>query len=298
MALDAGFHLAGVATARQPEKSSLLSEWLGRHFHGTMQWMQRHADKRMDLQQFYPGTQSVICVAHNYYTPHQHSAEKDTGRISRYAWGKDYHRVMKKKLKGLVSAIKKIEPQFDGRICVDTAPIMDKLWAERAGLGWQGKHTNLINREIGSWFFLGEIVTTYRLQPDQPVEDFCGSCTACIDACPTQAIIAPYVLDSRKCISYLTIEMWNEPIDPQLAVKMDNWIFGCDICQDVCPWNRFATETTEEAYRPDPRNITPKLSDLAKLGESEYKRRFKHSPVSRPGWRNFLRNITAVKNNR
>ncbi len=260
--------------------------------------MQRHAEKRTDLQRFYPGAQSVICVAHNYYTPHRHSAEKDTGRISRYAWGKDYHRVMKKKLKGLVSAIKKIEPLFDGRICVDTAPIMEKLWAEQAGLGWQGKHTNLISREIGSWFFLGGIVTTYKLKPDPPAEDFCGSCTACIDACPTQAIIAPYVLDSRKCISYLTIEMWNEPIEPQLAAKMDNWVFGCDICQDVCPWNRFETETTEEAYRPDPRNIAPKLSDLAKLGESEYKRRFKHSPVSRPGWRNFLRNVTAVKHNR
>jgi epoxyqueuosine reductase len=293
-ALKLGFDKVGISSAEQPQKSVFLEEWLKKSYHGQMQWMLTRKEKRRDINRLFPGVKSVICVAHNYFTPFKKVPSKATVRISRYAWGEDYHRIMKKKLKQLLAEIAEIDKNINGRVCVDTAPIMDKLWAEQAGIGWQGKHTNLITRELGSWVFLGELLIDQELIYDTPAEDYCGSCQACIEACPTDAIIAPYVLDARKCISYLTIEYWDKPIPTNLAAQMSSWIFGCDICQEVCPWNKFEKPSGENRYYPSEDIKSCKTDDLLKLNEISYKNKFKKSPIRRPGWKNFLRNIHAA----
>ena len=289
--LNAGFDKVGIFTAVSPKKSNFLEMWLNKNFHGEMKWMENYVDKRMDIQKLFPGAKSVISVAHNYYSPQEHSSSPKHGKISRYAWGEDYHSIIKRKLKQVLLEIKKIDKSIDGQICVDTAPAMDKLWAEKSGIGWQGKHTNIISKESGSWIFLGELILNVELENDKTVEDFCGTCSACIDACPTDAIVQPYVLDASKCISYLTIEYWDKPIPKEFRNKMDNWIFGCDICQDVCPWNKFETTTDEKRYFPKEGNITPELEDLK---ENEFNQRFKKSPVTRTGWKNFKRNVKTI----
>jgi epoxyqueuosine reductase len=200
---------------------------------------------------------------------------------------------MKKKLKQLLKVIQEEDNTISGRICVDTAPMQDKLWAVEAGIGWQAKNTNIINRDYGSWIFLGELVLNSELEYDKPIEDYCGHCKACIEACPTEALI-PYKLDATKCISYLTIEMWDQPVPEQYHDKMENWIFGCDICQDVCPWNRFQKETVHADFQPGPGNVTPELKELQNLSEAEFKKRFKKSPVYRAKWKNFIRNVKTV----
>ena len=293
--IDLGFDKIGVSPATQPSKSKNLENWLKKGFSGTMHWMVTHKDKRMDLQKFFPGAKSVICVAHNYYTPFHHSNKKGKGKISRYACGEDYHKIMKKKLKTFLQEIKKLDKGLEGRISVDTAPIMEKLWAEQAGLGWQGKHTNLITKEYGSWVFIGEVVIDKELKYDIPMEEFCGSCQACLDACPTNAIVEPYVLDAKKCISYLTIEYRDKPIDKDLKKYMNSWIFGCDICQDVCPWNKFQQSSSENRYWPREDTLDFDLGKLENLDEGHYKMKFKKTPVLRSGWNNFKRNIRAVK---
>ncbi|MFC2088846.1 tRNA epoxyqueuosine(34) reductase QueG [Calditrichota bacterium] len=290
-----GFHKVGITSFENPSKSNLLEKWLINGFQGDMSWMENHKEKRKNILQFFPETKSIISVAHNYYSPEKHSNRTSVAKISRYAWGEDYHRIMKKKLKKALIEIKKLE-KINGRICVDTAPIMEKLWAEKAGIGWQGKHTNIITKEFGSWVFLGEILIDRELVYDNPVEDFCGKCTKCIDFCPTNAIIAPYVLDSNRCISYLTIEYGDKPIPKNLAPKMQNWIFGCDICQDVCPWNKFQKTTDEQRYFPNKANVKSELKELENIAEKEYTLRFKKSPLSRLGWKNFIRNVKTVKN--
>jgi len=292
--INLGFDKVGISPATQPSKSKNLETWLNKGFSGTMHWMAKQREKRMDIQGLFPGAKSVICVAHNYYTPFQHSNKKGKGKISRYACGEDYHKIMKKKLKTFLQEIKKLDEGVEGRLCVDTAPMMEKLWAEQAGLGWQGKHTNLITKDFGSWVFLGEIVIDKELVYDIPMEDFCGSCQACLDACPTDAIVEPYILDAKKCISYLTIEYWDKPIDKDLKKNMNNWIFGCDICQDVCPWNRFQQNSSENRYWPREDTLEFDLDKLETFDESHYKLRFNKSPVLRPGWENFKRNIKAV----
>jgi epoxyqueuosine reductase len=293
--LDLGFDKIGITSATQPSKSRNLEQWLKNGFSGKMKWMAEHKDKRKNIFELFPGAKSVICVAHNYFSPFHHSGKKENGKISRYACGEDYHRLMKRKLKTYLNRIKELDPEINGRLCVDTAPIMEKLWAEQAGLGWQGKNTNLITRELGSWVFLGEIIVDKALNYDVPVEDYCGSCRACLDGCPTEALITPYVLDATKCISYLTIEFWDEPIPENHQNKMDNWVFGCDICQDVCPWNKFSKDSKEKRYWPGENTMEFDLTGLEKLGERAYKNKFKKSPVTRPGWKNFKRNIQAVK---
>jgi len=293
LALDAGFHKVGIAKAKILDRSGYLKEWLFKKKHGTMRWMENYIDKRMDIFKLYPEAKSVISVAHNYYTNHAHSDDPEKGKISRYAWGKDYHKIMKKKLKRVLGQIKAFDSSIDGRLFVDTAPIQDKLWAREAGIGWQGKNTNILTREMGSWIFLGEIVLNCELEYDSPVTDFCGSCRACIDACPTQAL-EPYRLDATKCLSYLTIEFWNQPIPDELGDKMNCWIFGCDICQEVCPWNKFAQETDEEAYQPVNGNQAPDLKELADISEAEFKQRFGKSPVMRASYQNFVRNVKTV----
>lgn len=298
-ALALGLSKVGVAKAEVLPKSHHLNQWLAEERHGTMAWMENYLEKRLDITKLYPEAQSVVSVALNYYSPQQHSADKATGKISRYAWGeKDYHTVLKKRLKQLLRQLKEQVPGLEGRLFVDTAPIQDKLWAEAAGIGWQGKHTNIITREMGSWVFLGELLLNQELEYDIPVKDFCGNCSACIDACPTQAL-EPYKIDGSKCISYLTIEMWDKPIPEEQANKLNNWIFGCDICQDVCPWNKFEQPTEEEAFQPVTENIAPKLNLLAQLSAEDFRKRFKKSPVYRAKHSNFLRNVnTVIKNNK
>ncbi len=293
-----GFDKVGITSAIQPEKSKLIETWLTNKYHGSMWWMAQWKEKRSDIQKFLPGARSVICVALNYFTNENHPDKKDIAKISRYAWGHDYHKIMKKKLKRLLSEIKEMESEIEGRVCVDTAPIMEKNWAEKAGIGWQGKHTNIITRNMGSWIFLGEMVLNKELDYDLPATDMCGSCSRCIQACPTDAIIAPYVLDAKRCISYLTIEYWDKPIPNSFKGKFKNYIFGCDICQEVCPWNKYQTETRELAFHSQNDNHKATYNDLFNLNEMSFKSRFKKSPVMRTGWENFVRNIEFVFKNK
>ncbi|MEJ2543583.1 MAG: tRNA epoxyqueuosine(34) reductase QueG [Calditrichaceae bacterium] len=296
LALSFGFHKVGVAAAKPLNKSDYLEDWLKLKRHGTMSWMANNLEKRMDVTKLYPDAQSVISVAHNYYTKHQHSNDPAKGKISRYAWGNDYHKIIKKKLKNLLKEIQNIDSSIEGRIFVDTAPIQDKLWAQAGGIGWQGKNTNILTREMGSWIFLGEIVINKELEYDPPAIDYCGSCSACIDACPTNAL-EPYKLNATKCLSYLTIEYWDKPIPKKFESKMNNWVFGCDICQDVCPWNNFALETDEIRYQPDKDNIAPDLHELNQLNENQFKMRFGKSPVFRAKYQNFMRNVRTILKN-
>ncbi|MDD8017462.1 MAG: tRNA epoxyqueuosine(34) reductase QueG, partial [Bacteroidota bacterium] len=236
----------------------------------------------------------VISVAINYYSPVEHSQNPNKGKISRYAWGDDYHIHVTKRIQMLFDCIKQLAPESNGRYYVDTGPMMDKVWAARAGIGWQGKHSNLITKEYGSWVFLGEIITTLKLDYDSPIEDFCGSCTACIDACPTDAIREPYVVDSTRCISYLTIEHRGE-IDQQFHDRFENWIYGCDICQDVCPWNKFQQATEHKEFFPREKNISPDLDELKNISQEEFSKRFKDSPIKRTKREGIIRNAKTVK---
>ncbi|MEK6565358.1 MAG: tRNA epoxyqueuosine(34) reductase QueG [Bacteroidota bacterium] len=292
-ATDLGFCKVGVARAGElTDEVRHLREWLARGYQGTMDWIERNSEKRSDVRKIVPNAKSVVCVAMNYYTNIQHSSDPDVGKISRYAWGDDYHIVMTERLEKLQQFIEAEVPDVQSKLYVDTGPVMDKVWAARAGLGWQGKHTNLITKEYGSWVFLGEIILDKELQYDQPIEDFCGSCTACIDACPTGAITEPYVLDSNKCISYLTIEHHG---DIPLAPQFENWIYGCDICQDVCPWNKFQQETNESTFTPREHNRNPSLAELESITEKEFQERFRKSPIKRTKHRGFVRNVKAVQ---
>ena len=258
-----------------------------------MQWIERDAAKRLDVTKILPDAKSIVCVALNYYSAVQHSKDPSLGKISRYAWGDDYHDVLTKRLDNLFEYIQREIPGVHGKIYVDTGPLMEKLWAARAGIGWIGKHTNLITRTFGSWVFLGEVLLDAELEYDTPMLDHCGSCRACLDACPTNAIVQPYVLDARKCISYLTIEHRGE-LPAEHVAEFQNWIYGCDICQDVCPWNKFQKETGESAFRPRNENIAPDLTELAGLSQEEFSRRFQGSPVKRTKHSGLTRNAKAV----
>lgn len=297
-ALELGFAKVGIARAeRLTEEGRRLREWLNRGYHGTMEWMERNVEKRVDPRAILPGAKSVICVAMNYYVPQNQPADPAMGKISRYAWGDDYHIVVSERLSRLLDFIKEEAPTATGKMYVDTGPVMDKAWAVRAGIGWLGKHTNVITRELGSWIFLGEIIVDLELEYDEPIADFCGSCTACIEACPTGAIVQPYVLDATKCISYLTIEHKGE-IPADLQAKLEGWIFGCDICQDVCPWNRFQQPTTEKRFEPRGEIRASYLEDLARLSEDEFRNRFRKSPIKRTKLAGLVRNVKAVLKHR
>lgn len=291
-ALELGFTKVGIAKAeRLDADAARLEEWLNRGYHASMEWMSRNVEKRTDPRIIVPNAKSVICVALNYYTPAQHANESGIGKISRYAWGNDYHDIVTEKLQQLWGWMQQEFPGVEARYYVDTGPVMDKVWAQRAGIGWIAKHTNVITQEVGSWVFLGELITTLELEYDQPATDHCGTCTLCIEACPTDAIVEPYVVDSNKCLSYLTIEHRGE-IAGDVADKFENWIYGCDICQDVCPWNhRFANETKEEGFKPREWNLAPNLEAWKEMTQEEFSAKFKGSPIKRTKVSGLKRNV-------
>jgi epoxyqueuosine reductase len=300
-ALALGFHKVGVVPAAPLDaERARLEEWLRRGYHGEMNWMARDTERRTDPRLVMPDARSVVVVALNYFTPHEHApGEAATGKISRYAWGDDYHDVVGGKLKELFAWIKAEHPAAEGKACVDIQPLMDKAWAVRAGLGWIGKHTNLITREYGSWVFLGELLLNLELEYDSAVsEDHCGTCTLCIEACPTDAITEPYVLDSNRCISYATIELRAPDLPADIAGKLDGWLYGCDICQDVCPWNRFEQPTTETRFEPREGQVSANLAHLLELTPDAYAARFRRSPIKRAKLAGLQRNARALKKDR
>ncbi len=296
-AKELGFDRVGIVPAVEldTERPRLL-EWLARGYHGEMAWMARDPEKRSDPRNLFPPAKSVIVVAMNYFTPHEHQDDIESGKISRYAWGDDYHDVLKSELVSLLDWIRSECPGAEGKVCIDTSPTMDKAWAVRAGLGWLGKHSNVINSEIGSWFFIGEIFLSIDLETDaEAIPDHCGTCTKCIDACPTGAIVEPYVVDSRKCISYATIELRDDEMPANIAGNLKGWLYGCDICQDVCPWNRFETPTSELAFEPRNGETLLQLDAVMALDQESYAERFRRSPIKRAKLSGLQRNARYLK---
>lgn len=286
-----GFEFVGFAQAeRLDEAARRLEAWLHQGAHGKMAYMANHFDLRIDPTQLVPGAQSVICLAFNYHNPEkQHDPEAP--KISQYAYGEDYHHVVKDRLKALLSFMQAEIGEINGRCFVDSAPVLEREWAARAGLGWNGRHTLTIHPRRGSYFFLAEIICDLPLVYDDPIRDHCGTCRRCIDACPTEAISPEgYFLDASKCISYLTIELRNE-IPPAFKGKMDNWMFGCDVCQDVCPWNRFAQRHSEPAFEPHPELLDMTRRDWLELTEAVFGRVFRKSAVKRVKFGGLQRNV-------
>ncbi len=296
-AIHVGFEKIGIVAAEAlTAEAERLATWLDNGFHGEMKWLEREPEKRSDPRLIFPDARSVIVVALNYNTEHEHVEKPNSGKISRYAWGDDYHDVFRGKLKELLDWIVSERPETEGKICVDTAPMMDKAWAVRAGLGWIGKHSNLITKEIGSWVFIGEIILNIELDYDSVmVEDHCGTCTACLDACPTDAIVMPYVVDSRKCISYATIELRTEDLPSEITENQNGWFYGCDICQDVCPWNRFETPTTELRFEPRYGETSIGTEDILALTPETYAERFRRTAIKRAKLPALKRNALAIE---
>ncbi|NER33571.1 MAG: tRNA epoxyqueuosine(34) reductase QueG [Oscillatoria sp. SIO1A7] len=284
-ALELGFHKVGIANVEDSreklsEAIAALGDWLGKGYQADMNWMAN--PKRQNIRQAMPEVHSVICVALNYYSPHKHPEGKEYAKISRYGWGRDYHRVMQKKLKVLSDWLRAQDPGIQARYYVDTGPIQDKVWAQLAGIGWIAKNSNVITREYGSWVFLGEILTNIPLSPDRPHSQHCGTCTRCIEACPTGAIAPAFVVNANRCIAYHTIENRSEELPESIQTNMQGWVAGCDICQDVCPWNeRFAKETDIADFQPYPENVAPTLQELAEISDEDWNRRFPASALRR-----------------
>lgn len=285
-----GFLSCGIAKAGfLEEEAPKLEEWLRQGRHGQMKYMENHFDKRLNPTLLVPGAKSVITLLFNYYSEEKQQ-DASAPKISQYAYGEDYHHVIKQKLRQLLERLRDNIGAIEGRVFVDSAPVMDKAWAQKAGLGWVGKNTNLIAKSTGSFFFIAEIISDLDLPADLPVADHCGSCTACIDACPTDALTAPYEIDGSKCISYATIEL-KEAIPTHFQGKMDGWMFGCDVCQDVCPWNRFARPSDEPAFRPSAELLEMNQRDWEELTEETFRRVFKKSAVKRTKFQGLQRNI-------
>ena len=285
-----GFLSCGIAKAGfLEEEAPKLEEWLRQGRHGQMKYMENHFDKRLNPTLLVPGAKSVITLLFNYYSEEKQQ-DASAPKISQYAYGEDYHHVIKQKLRQLLERLRDNIGAIEGRVFVDSAPVMDKAWAQKAGLGWVGKNTNLITKSTGSFFFIAEIISDLDLPADLPVADHCGSCTACIDACPTDALTAPYEIDGSKCISYATIEL-KEAIPTHFQGKMDGWMFGCDVCQDVCPWNRFARPSDEPAFRPSAELLEMNQRDWEELTEETFRRVFKKSAVKRTKFQGLQRNI-------
>lgn len=288
-----GFLFCGISEAGFLEQEApRLERWLKGDMHGQMGYMEGHMDKRLDPRLLMPGAKSVVTVLLNYH-PEKQQTDPDAPRISKYAYGEDYHFVIKDKLRGLADYITEHIGEVEGRAFVDSAPVMDKAWALRSGAGWMGKHTNLIRPRVGSFFFIGELILDLPLAPDGPMADHCGTCTACIDACPTEAIVEPYVVDGSKCISYFTIEL-KEAIPEDMKGKFGNWAFGCDVCQDVCPWNRFATPHSEPRFNAHPKLLDMKADEWRDITEDVFREVFRRSAVKRTKYEGLKRNLRFI----
>lgn len=290
-----GFDFVGIAKAEyMEEEAQRLEAWLNQHYHGQMHYMANHFDKRVDPTKLVPGAKSVISLTYNYYTE-KTQADVEAPKISKYAYGKDYHFVIKDKLKSLLAFIRQEIGEVDGRCFVDSAPVLERDWAKRSGLGWIGKNTMLIHPKQGSYFFLAELILDLELTTDNPIKDYCGTCTRCIDACPTEAI-APdgYFMDGSKCISYFTIEL-KEAIPEQYKDQFENWMFGCDICQEVCPWNRFSKPHQEPAFEPHSDLLSMRKSDWEEITQEVFNTIFKKSAVKRTKYKGLKRNIDFLK---
>ena len=295
IAKDLGFDFCGISKAEQlSEEAFQLENWLNKGMHGQMSYMENHFDKRIDPRQLVPGAKSVISLLFNYYTD-TIQEDPESPKLSMYAMGEDYHFVIKRKLFLFLDQIRLQIGDVEGRVFVDSAPIMDKAWAKRSGLGWIGKNSNLINKQQGSFFFIAELILDLNLEADGPIKDYCGSCTRCIDACPTEAIVEPHVVNGSKCISYFTIEL-KEQIPSSWKGKFDDWMFGCDVCQTVCPWNRFSKQHQEPAFNPDSEMIGMKKADWQELTEETFNRVFGKSAVKRTGFLGLKRNIEFISN--
>lgn len=288
-----GFLSCGISKAEYlEEEAPRLEAWLKKGMQGEMTYMENHFDKRLDPTKLVPDSKSVISLLLNYYP--EMKQREDTYKISKYAYGTDYHFVIKDKLKQLLHFIQAEIGEVAGRAFVDSAPVLDKAWAAKSGLGWMGKHSNLLSKQVGSFFFIAELIVDLALDYDSPVTDHCGSCTACIDACPTQAIIEPYVVDGSKCISYLTIELKNQ-IPTEFSGQLDDWMFGCDVCQDVCPWNRFSKPHREPLFNPHPEILSKSKKDWEEITEAVFQEIFQKSAVSRTQYSGLIRNIKFLK---
>ena len=298
VAREVGFDVVGIAGPSAPPELAFFAEWVGRGHAGEMGYLTRQVAKRSDLQAAFPWARSVICLGLQYDTPQPYSTEAPAGRgwISRYAWGDDYHDVMKAMANRVVERLRDEIPPFEAWTYVDTGPLVERAWAAAAGLGAWGKNTCLLHPEHGSWFFLAEIVTDLELRADSPRTDMCGSCTACLEACPTGALPAPYVLDATRCISYLTIELKGSIPGPQRE-GLGRHVFGCDICQDVCPWNRKRRRRGGARFEPRPGSVGPDLVELAALDAAAFRERFRGSPVKRAKRRGLLRNVAVALGN-
>jgi len=288
-----GFLSCGISKAEfLEEEAPRLERWLQNDMHGEMSYMENYFDLRLDPTRLVPDSKSVISLLLNYFPSEEQ--DQNTYKISKYAYGTDYHYVIKDKLKQLLLYMQQEIGSVHGRAFVDSAPVLDKAWAAKSGLGWMGKHTNLITKQVGSFYFIAELIVDIDLVYDSPVTDHCGACTACIDACPTEAIIAPYVVDGSKCISYFTIELKNE-IPSSVKGQFDDWIFGCDVCQDVCPWNRFSKAHKEPLFDPNPDLLTISKNEWEEITESVFGRIFKDSSVKRTKFLGLQRNINFLK---
>jgi epoxyqueuosine reductase len=288
---DLGFFFCGISKAEFLEDEAIhLESWLKRNYHGKMGYMENHFDKRLDPRLLVDDAKSVVTVLLNYF-PENSQSDLEAPKLSKYAYGEDYHFVIKDKLNELIAFIQKEIGEVAGRVFVDSAPVMDKAWAKNSGAGWLGKNTNIIHPKNGSFFFIAELILDLELEPDGPIKDYCGSCTRCIDACPTEAIVEPYIVDGSKCISYLTIELKDAILPNEFHGKMDNWMFGCDICQDVCPWNRFSKPHTESRFKPHDNLLHLTKNDWKDLSKEVFGDLFKNSAVKRTKFEGLKRNI-------
>ena len=289
-----GFLSCGISKAQfLEEEAPRLEKWLNNHMHGQMQYMENHFDKRLDPTKLVEDSKSVISLLLNYY-PSEFQKDTAAPKISKYAYGTDYHFVIKDKLKSLLHFIQEEIGEVHGRAFVDSAPVLDKAWAAKSGLGWIGKNSNLLTQQVGSFYFIAELIVDLELEYDVAITDHCGTCTACIHACPTDAIVEPYVVDGSKCISYFTIEL-KENIPSEFKGKFDNWMFGCDICQDVCPWNRFSQAHNEPLFNPHPELLSMTKKDWEEITQDIFKKVFKESAVKRTKFSGLKRNINFLK---
>jgi epoxyqueuosine reductase len=289
-----GFLSCGISKAGfLEEEAPRLERWLNNNRNGEMRYMENHFDKRLDPTKLVEGSKSVISLLLNYY-PHEIQKDENAPKLSKYAYGMDYHFVIKDKLKSLLNTIEEDIGAVEGRAFVDSAPVLDKAWAAKSGLGWIGKHSNLISQKVGSFYFIAELILDLDLEYDTPTTDHCGTCTACIDACPTQAIVEPYVVDGSKCISYFTIEL-KEQLPLEMKGQFNDWMFGCDVCQDVCPWNRFSKPHNEPLFNPHPELLEMSRKDWEEITQDVFSKIFKKSAVKRTKFSGLTRNIQFLK---